>query len=127
MLVKLEAYHDGESWCARGMGEDIFTQGESLDELVDNIKDAVVLHLEGKVEQGEAIRALILVEAEVKGELQSHKPRGRTIPLSNEEVKRRKDLMEHILKMRDELPPLGMTTAELVRLSREERKWLYES
>ena len=37
MQVKVEAYHDGESWCARGIGEDFFTQGDSLDELMDNI------------------------------------------------------------------------------------------
>ena len=32
MLVKLEAYHDGEFWCAHGIGEDsfTFTQGETL-------------------------------------------------------------------------------------------------
>jgi predicted RNase H-like HicB family nuclease len=46
MLVKMEAYHDGEFWCARGLGEDIFTQGETLDELLENIKEAVALHLE---------------------------------------------------------------------------------
>jgi predicted RNase H-like HicB family nuclease len=47
MLVKIEAYHDGEYWCARGIGEDIFTQGETLDELIENIKEAVALHFEG--------------------------------------------------------------------------------
>ena len=47
MLVKIEAYHDGEFWCARGIGEDIFTQGETFDELIDNIKEAVALHFEG--------------------------------------------------------------------------------
>jgi predicted RNase H-like HicB family nuclease len=47
MLVKIEAYHDGEFWCARGIGEDIFTQGETLDELIENIKEAVALHFEG--------------------------------------------------------------------------------
>jgi predicted RNase H-like HicB family nuclease len=46
MLVKMEAYHDGEFWCARGLGEDIFTQGETLDELLENIKEAVALHIE---------------------------------------------------------------------------------
>lgn len=44
MLVKIEAYHDGEFWCARGIGEDIFTQGKTLDELLENIKEAVALH-----------------------------------------------------------------------------------
>lgn len=44
MLVKIETYFDGELWCARGIGEDIFTQGETLDELHKNIKEAVSAH-----------------------------------------------------------------------------------
>ena len=44
MLVKMETYFDGEFWCARGTGEDIFTQGKTLDELYHNIKEAVPLH-----------------------------------------------------------------------------------
>ncbi|MBI4336763.1 MAG: type II toxin-antitoxin system HicB family antitoxin [Chloroflexi bacterium] len=44
MLVKMEVYFDGESWCARGIGEDIFTQGQTLDELHENIKEAVSAH-----------------------------------------------------------------------------------
>ena len=48
MLVKIEAYHDGEFWCARGIDEDIFTQGETFDELIENIKEAVALHFEGE-------------------------------------------------------------------------------
>jgi hypothetical protein len=47
--------------------------------------------------------------------------------MSNEEIQRRKALVEHISRMRDELSSLDMTTAELVRLAREERKWLYGS
>ncbi|MHA2643035.1 MAG: type II toxin-antitoxin system HicB family antitoxin [bacterium JZ-2024 1] len=46
MLVKIEAYHDGEFWCARGIGQDIFTQGSTFDELIENIKEAVALHFE---------------------------------------------------------------------------------
>ena len=46
-MVKIEAYHDGEFWCARGIGEDIFTQGEALDELMENIKKAVALQFHG--------------------------------------------------------------------------------
>ncbi|MBU2008613.1 MAG: type II toxin-antitoxin system HicB family antitoxin [Chloroflexi bacterium] len=45
MLVKIETYFDGEFWCARGIGEDIFTQGKTLDELFENIKEAVATHL----------------------------------------------------------------------------------
>lgn len=44
MLVKFETYFDGDSWCARGLGEDIFTQGRTLDELHGNIQEAVAAH-----------------------------------------------------------------------------------
>ena len=44
MLVKIETYFDGDFWCARGIGEDIFTQGKTLDELHNNIKEAVAVH-----------------------------------------------------------------------------------
>lgn len=46
MLVKIEVYNDGEAWCARGIGEDIFTQGQTVDELYRNIQEAVALHFE---------------------------------------------------------------------------------
>ena len=59
MLVKLETYFDGDFWCARGIGEDIFTQGKSLDELHKNIKEAVALHFE---EINEPITILMLSE-----------------------------------------------------------------
>ncbi len=49
MLVKIELYNDGESWCARGIGEDIFTQGATVDELYKNIREAVALHFEGEI------------------------------------------------------------------------------
>lgn len=44
MLVKMETYFDGEYWCARGIGEDVFTQGATRDELFENIKEAVAVH-----------------------------------------------------------------------------------
>ena len=44
MLVKIETYFDGEFWCGRGMREDIFTQGSTLEELYENIKEAVSVH-----------------------------------------------------------------------------------
>ncbi len=40
MLVKVEAYHDGKFWCARGIRDDVFTQGKTLDELLKNVKEA---------------------------------------------------------------------------------------
>jgi hypothetical protein len=50
-MVKVEAYHDGEMWCARGLGADIFTQGSSFEELIANLREAVALHFEGEAPQ----------------------------------------------------------------------------
>ncbi len=65
MLVKFEIYHDGEYWCARGIGEDIFTQGKTLDELMENIKEAVEVHFGELLERGEEVRILSISEIEV--------------------------------------------------------------
>ncbi|MHA1679430.1 MAG: type II toxin-antitoxin system HicB family antitoxin [Promethearchaeota archaeon] len=46
MLVKIEVYKDEGYRCARGIGEDIFTQGETMDELMDNMREAVTVHFE---------------------------------------------------------------------------------
>ena len=126
MLVKLEAYHDGEFWCARGIGESVFTQGKTFEELLDNVREALALHFEEELEEGETLQVLILTDMEIKSKLDSSSPKT-TVPLVNdEEVQRRKALVKHILKLREELPTLGMTTTELVHLAREERNWLYE-
>ena len=45
-IIKAEIYHDGEFFCARCLDFDIFTQGESLDEVVSNLKEAIQLHFE---------------------------------------------------------------------------------
>jgi len=65
MLVKFEIYNDGEYWCARGIGVDIFTQGKTLDELMENIKEAVEAHYGELLEKGENIRILSISEIEV--------------------------------------------------------------
>ncbi len=62
MLVKMELYYDGEFWCAQGLSEDIFTQGATLDEAFENIKEAVALHYD-EVEEPTSI--LILSEIEL--------------------------------------------------------------
>ena len=67
MLVKVETYYDGEFWCARGIGEDIFTQGQSLDELMGNIREAVALHCDEPLQRGEDLHILVLSEVEIKG------------------------------------------------------------
>ncbi|MGD9732194.1 MAG: type II toxin-antitoxin system HicB family antitoxin [Desulfamplus sp.] len=45
-IIKSEIYHDGEFYCARCIDFDVFTQGETLDELVANLKEAIALHIE---------------------------------------------------------------------------------
>jgi predicted RNase H-like HicB family nuclease len=66
MLVKLEAYHDGEFWCARGIGASVFTQGKTFEKLLENAKEALALHFEEKLEEGETLQVLILTETEIK-------------------------------------------------------------
>ena len=48
MPVKMEIYNHGETLCARGIGEDIFIQGQTVDELDANMKEAVALHFENE-------------------------------------------------------------------------------
>lgn len=67
MIVKVEAYYDGEFWCAKAIGASIFTQGKTLDKLVKNIKEAVSLHFEDNLKKGKTIQILILSETEVRG------------------------------------------------------------
>jgi predicted RNase H-like HicB family nuclease len=65
MLAKFEIYHEGEYWCAWGIRDDIFTQGETLDELVHNLKEAVELHFEDLLERGEDVKIISISEFEV--------------------------------------------------------------
>jgi predicted RNase H-like HicB family nuclease len=67
MLVKFEAYFDGEYWCARGIGADVFTQGKTMDELMANIREAAALHFEETLQRGKALHLLLLSDMEVSG------------------------------------------------------------
>lgn len=67
MLVKIDTYFDGEFWCARGISEDIFTQGATYDELLKNIKEAVALHLEDELKKGKSAEILVMSEMEISG------------------------------------------------------------
>ncbi len=62
MLAKFEAYFDGEYWCARGIGADVFTQGATLDALMNNIREAAELHFEEVLRRGERVHLLVLFE-----------------------------------------------------------------
>jgi hypothetical protein len=48
--------------CGRGIGQDIFMQGQTVDELYENIREAVGLHFEGTVTAND-IDVLIVVHA----------------------------------------------------------------
>lgn len=45
-IIKAEIYFDGEYYCARCLNIDVFTQGKTLDEAVENLREAISLHLE---------------------------------------------------------------------------------
>ena len=44
--IKVIVRHDGAYYNAEGVELDVFTQGKTLDEVVDNIRKAVAVHLE---------------------------------------------------------------------------------
>lgn len=60
MIVKIEIYNDGKMWCARGVGEDSFIQGQTLDELYINISEAASLHFDNRFRQYRAVPHLAL-------------------------------------------------------------------
>ena len=64
VLLKFDIYFDGKYWCARGLDADIFTQGRTLDELLKNLKEAVLLYVEDK-----PATILLLGSLEVKGDV----------------------------------------------------------
>jgi hypothetical protein len=59
MLIKIEVYHDGDIWCARGTKYDIFTCAKSLDNLVKGIQEATCCHFEKEIQSGKQIQILI--------------------------------------------------------------------
>jgi|WetSurMetagenome_2_1015567.scaffolds.fasta_scaffold1358442_1 hypothetical protein len=66
MVVKVEVYNDGEQWCARGIGADLFTCASSLDELMVEVKDAAACHFHDQLQAGQTLNLLILTETEVR-------------------------------------------------------------
>lgn len=73
----MEVYNDSVCWCARGIGEDIFTQGKTLDELIRNIKEAVEVHFVELLKKGEEIKILSLLELEVNPSVKAAGNQGR--------------------------------------------------
>lgn len=46
--VKLIAHCTPAGWWARGVGESLYTQGNTLDELWENIQEAVAVHFDNE-------------------------------------------------------------------------------
>ncbi|MBA7473158.1 hypothetical protein ES707_08492 [subsurface metagenome] len=65
MLVEFKVFNDDGCWCACGIGVDIFTQGRTLDKLVENIREAVGLHYEECIDAGEQITVQFPIEFQV--------------------------------------------------------------
>ncbi len=46
-MIRFDIYRDGQKWCARAPDADIFTHGNSLEGLLENIRGAVLLYTGG--------------------------------------------------------------------------------
>lgn len=65
MKVEVEAYWDGEAWCARAKRHSIYTFAETLDTLLVNIKEAVALYFEEETSAKKPIQITLTVKAHV--------------------------------------------------------------
>ena len=68
MLVQVDIFQDEDGhWCAEGVGHGIATQGNDLDELMRNIREACELHFEEQIAAGKTIDLLVTAKIEVTG------------------------------------------------------------
>ncbi len=67
MTVKVEVYHDGDNWCAKGIDVDVYTCAKSLDALINEIKDAVACHFDEELKGKKIIEIIIHTKTEVGG------------------------------------------------------------
>ena len=52
MIAKVEIYNDGNSWCARGVGFSMFSQGQTYENLLANLKEATEFYFEAHYANG---------------------------------------------------------------------------
>ncbi len=55
MIVLFETTCEDGYWSARAIGLSIFTDGETFEELLKNIEEAVILYFEDEIKPGEEI------------------------------------------------------------------------
>ncbi|MEN9979576.1 MAG: type II toxin-antitoxin system HicB family antitoxin [candidate division WOR-3 bacterium] len=67
MIIKFEVYTDGKCWCARGINADIFTCSDSLDNLVEELRDAAACHFEEELKKGKPLTLAIHTKIKVAG------------------------------------------------------------
>jgi predicted RNase H-like HicB family nuclease len=58
--ITMIAHRTPAGWWARAVGESIYTQGDTLDELWENIQDAAAIHCEGQ-----AVTVQVVIESHV--------------------------------------------------------------
>ncbi len=46
-IIKALIYHDDQHYCAKCFEIDVFSQGKTIDQTIQNLREAITLHLEG--------------------------------------------------------------------------------
>ncbi|UCH78555.1 MAG: type II toxin-antitoxin system HicB family antitoxin [Candidatus Coatesbacteria bacterium] len=59
MIVKFQAYYNGELWCAEAEQEDIFAIGGTLEELMTNVDLAARVHYSGRLAREEGLHIMV--------------------------------------------------------------------
>ena len=68
MLVQVDIFQDQDGhWCAEGVGHGIVTQGDDLNDLMRNIREACELHFEEDIAAGRTIDLLVTAKLELAG------------------------------------------------------------
>ena len=68
MLVQVDIFQDEDGhWCAEGVGHGIATQGDDLNDLMGNIREACELHFEDQIAGGRTIDLLVTAKLELNG------------------------------------------------------------
>lgn len=64
-IIKAEIYYEGGYYCAKTMDIDVFTQGKTYDEAIQNLREAVALHIEDETDTFETMPTSIFAMTEI--------------------------------------------------------------
>ncbi len=59
MIIRFQVYRDADFWCARGIGESIFTQGKTYRKFLANLQEAALLHFDDTLQPSEDLKLLL--------------------------------------------------------------------